>query len=69
MQPNYFVTFRRLVEWKDFLNLFVLVTLLQNVTVLTLFQDPDELAISADDVSDKVDEMIKTIAEQAESRL
>ena len=43
--------------------------MLQNVTVLTLFQDPDELAISADDVSDKVDEMIKTIAEQAESRL
>lgn len=32
-------------------------------------EDPDELAISADDVSDKVDEMIKTIAEQAESRL
>ena len=37
--------------------------------LLLSFQDPSECIISADDVSEKVDEAMKEIADQAEERL
>ncbi|KAJ7387382.1 hypothetical protein OS493_004376 [Desmophyllum pertusum] len=48
-----------------------LLNLRKNAAKLLRFiqEDPNECTISADDVSDRVDEMMETIAQQAEERL
>ena len=54
---------------ETFLLRFSLQELKQYLVLSSSLQNPNECVISADDVSDRVDEMMENVAQQAAARL